>query len=131
MANSRTKYSVTSRIGNDDREIAMASIELGLTAFEEQWRIYGAVERLAPFLALSARQLRGWRYRSAGYAGPEERHKIRMGVANALRWLADYYELRAQHWRRIADQQEFEEKQLSLWRNEKCERHASPKGRAA
>ena len=101
-----------------DEVMARDTVSKCLQHFRTTWGHVVGMEKLAPFLRMSLRQFRGWMYSETGYTGPRERHTVRMGVVNALRWYADELEKRADEIRRDADAIECHEKQLTLWRDE-------------
>jgi hypothetical protein len=103
-----------------DYVIALATVSKGLRRLRKLYGYVHAIQVLAPFVGMKPRQLRGWVYSEVGYAGPRERNRIRIGVANALRWCADELEREADRARREADEVECHERQLTLWRDAIC-----------
>ena len=107
-----------------DYAIALATVSKGLRRFRKLCGQVEAIRLMAPFVGMKPRQLRGWVYGEVGYTGPRERNRIRMGVANALRWCADELEREADLARREADEVECHERQLTLWRDPICSQPA-------
>jgi hypothetical protein len=135
MSDSR-KNSLRSNNGNGlrrtDESLARDTVDTALKYFRPFWGHVAAMERLAPFLVMSARQLRGWTYSETGYTGPSERHTVRMGVVKALRAHADWVEENVVgKVRREADSIECHERQLTLWRDPICSQPTLGKARAA
>lgn len=117
MDNSRKETLRSFNFPRSDHEIATETIEVGLKAYRDSFSRSVALRLLAPFLGMTPRQLRGVLYQDCGYAAPRkgQRHRLRMGVINAIRAHADYHEERAEYWRRVADAEECHERQLALW----------------
>ena len=103
-----------------DYAIALATVSKALRRFRKLCGHVEAIRLMAPFIGMQPRQLRGWFYGEPRFAGPRERNRIRMGVANALRWCADELEREADLARREADEVECHERQLTLWRDPIC-----------
>ena len=91
------------------RERADRAIWLSLKAFGEYWRLQRTFSRLAPFLGISSRRLRAFRFREEALLKPltdQQAEAVIAGHVTALRSLAQHLREQAATWDEIASREE-------------------------